>query len=410
MKALYISYDGMTDPLGQSQVMPYLFELSNCGYEITLISFEKEIVYQKNRAIIQDKLCQNNIKWVPLNYTKRPPVLSTIWDIIKLRKEVFKLYKTHNYKLVHCRSYISALVGLSCKQKYNSYFVFDMRGFWADERVDGKIWKLINPIYSLIYGYFKRKEIKFLHNADHIVVLTHEAKKIVSGWLKNYKSADNISVIPCSVNMNLFDYNHIDTKLVNEKGQSLSLQADDFVLGYIGSIGTWYMLPEMLSFFKLLKSKRPGAKFLFVTKEKKEFIIEEAINQGLGESDIIITPSELEHIPYYSSLFSASIFFIKPCFSKKASSPTKQGELMSMGIPIICNSGIGDTDLIINESDSGILINDFTTEEYEKAISKIDASLLIDKKQSREVAAKYYDLKKATDTYIQIYKEAELNQ
>lgn len=399
----------MTDPLGQSQVMPYLFALSASGYKITLISFEKEIVYQKNKENVEVKLTKNKIDWVPLTYTKRPPIFSTIWDIYKLKKTVFNLYKRHDFKLVHCRSYISALVGLKCKQKYNSFFVFDMRGFWADERVDGKIWHLMNPIYSLIYGYFKRKERNFLHSSDHIVVLTHEAKKIIGAWLGDKKSSKNISVIPCSVDMSLFDFNNIDHTRVNELRKNLNIKPDDFVLGYIGSIGTWYMLPEMLSFFKVLKSKKTNAKFLFISKEDKKLILNEAVKLGLNKSDIIITPSELDKIPYYSSLFTVSIFFIKACFSKKASSPTKQGEIMSMGIPIVCNSGIGDTDLIINESKSGILINDFTDSEYENAILKIDNALKIDKEDSRQVAKKYYDLNKATDSYIKIYKEAEKN-
>jgi hypothetical protein len=52
---LYISYDGMTDPLGQSQVIPYLAGLSAKGYVFTLISCEKEDAYKKNRDKI-DKL------------------------------------------------------------------------------------------------------------------------------------------------------------------------------------------------------------------------------------------------------------------------------------------------------------------------------------------------------------------
>ena len=38
---LYLSYDGMTDPLGQSQVLPYIIGLSKKGYKFHLVSFEK---------------------------------------------------------------------------------------------------------------------------------------------------------------------------------------------------------------------------------------------------------------------------------------------------------------------------------------------------------------------------------
>ncbi len=39
---LFVSYDGMTDPLGQSQVLPYIREISKSNYRYTLISFEKK--------------------------------------------------------------------------------------------------------------------------------------------------------------------------------------------------------------------------------------------------------------------------------------------------------------------------------------------------------------------------------
>ena len=40
-RVLYLSYNGMLDPLGQSQVLPYLKELSKLGVRFTLLSFER---------------------------------------------------------------------------------------------------------------------------------------------------------------------------------------------------------------------------------------------------------------------------------------------------------------------------------------------------------------------------------
>ena len=206
--------------------------------------------------------------------------------------------------------------------------------------------------------------------------------------------------------MHLFNYQNIDSAKINTIKKELNISEEQFILSYIGSIGTWYMLPEMLRFFSMLKQNKPNSIFLFVTKDNPDFIYDEAERQSLNKDDIIVVPSERNDIPNYINISHASIFFIKPCFSKKASSPTKQGELMSMGIPVICNSGIGDTDLIINETDSGILVHSFSDEEYKKAIDKIDDALKIPKVQSRKVAFKYYDLKIAANTYLEIYNRA----
>lgn len=42
MKILYLTYDGLSDPLGQSQVIPYIVGLSKRGHKIVVLSSEKK--------------------------------------------------------------------------------------------------------------------------------------------------------------------------------------------------------------------------------------------------------------------------------------------------------------------------------------------------------------------------------
>ena len=57
-----------------------------------------------------------------------------------------------------------------------------MRGFWADERVDGKIWKKEKFPFNKIYNYFKKKELQFFSEADHTVSLTFNGKNEIHSW------------------------------------------------------------------------------------------------------------------------------------------------------------------------------------------------------------------------------------
>jgi hypothetical protein len=79
-RVLYISYDGMTDPLGQSQVLPYLSALSSQNFRFTIISFEKKARLKKEKEIIEAITSASAICWKPLPFTKNPPVLSKIYD------------------------------------------------------------------------------------------------------------------------------------------------------------------------------------------------------------------------------------------------------------------------------------------------------------------------------------------
>ncbi|MEO5563216.1 MAG: glycosyltransferase, partial [Chitinophagaceae bacterium] len=129
-KVLYISYDGMTDPLGQSQVIPYLQGLSKHGYKITLLSFEKKLRFQKLSPQIRALLDESGIEWEPLFFSKRPPLLAKIYDIWRMQRLAKKLHKRRKFDLVHCRSYVSAEAGLRLWKQHKVPFLFDMRGFW----------------------------------------------------------------------------------------------------------------------------------------------------------------------------------------------------------------------------------------------------------------------------------------
>ena len=212
----------MTDPLGQSQVLPYLEGLSKKGYQFTLISCEKRKRYEVHKKAIQDLCGHANIHWVPLIYSKNPPVLSTIYDVIKMRQTAFGLHQKNNYAIVHCRSYLSALIGLEMKKKFGIRFIFDMRGFWADERIDGRLWDLKNPVYNQVYRFFKRKERDFIVAADYIISLTQNAKDEILSW-KIPRQALPIQVIPCCADLDLFSYEAISKIKLEEEKKNLGL-------------------------------------------------------------------------------------------------------------------------------------------------------------------------------------------
>ncbi|MBB6460746.1 glycosyltransferase [Flammeovirga kamogawensis] len=385
---LYISYDGMTDPLGQSQVLPYLKGLSQNGYSITLISFEKEERKDK-KAYIQKIVKKIGIDWYPLNYTKNPPIVSTVIDVQRLKKLAFKLHQEKQFRLVHCRSYISALIGLEMKKKLGVKFLFDMRGFWADERVDGNIWKLSNPIFRLVYAYFKKKEKEFLRYSDINISLTNNGLQVINEWNKS-KDFSKTVVIPCCADTTLFTIKNTTHKT--------------FVLGYLGSIGTWYLLDEMLDFYLRLLRKQPNSIFHFLTKDDPNLILSKCKDKNIPLSNILIEESEREDIVQKTSTWDYSIFFIKPAFSKKSSSPTKQGELMSMGIPVICNSNVGDTDFVINKYNSGFLIDNFDISSFDEVIDEIlSSNSIFDKEKIREGAIEYFNLENGIKKYLAIY-------
>jgi glycosyltransferase involved in cell wall biosynthesis len=399
-KVLYISYDGMTDPLGQSQVLPYLTGISAGGYEIHLISFEKEELFHRNEALIRNICLANNIRWIPLKYHKNPPILSTLFDIWKLFIVAKKEHKKHLFQIIHCRSYIAAFAGLFFKKKYGVKFIFDMRGFWPEERVDGGLWNLKNPVFKFIYHYFKKKEKDFLLAADEVITLTHKAKEYLL-QNKAYQK-QSITVIPCCVDEKLFTpAAATERKAIRHQ---LGIGDDTFVLLYLGSIGTWYLPDEMLQFFNTFSQHQAHAEFWFITKENPDMILEKAKSKGIDVSKIIIKSAERKEVVNYIRAADLGIFFIKNTFSKSASSPVKQGEMMACGLPVVCNAGIGDTDFIVKKYNSGILVEELDERFYHKAISSLE-NVQFDTNHISAGAKDYFSLEQGIQKYVEVYRK-----
>jgi glycosyltransferase involved in cell wall biosynthesis len=407
---LFVSYDGMTDSLGQSQVLPYIREISKKDYRYTLISFEKEARYQQHHTTIEKICAAAEIDWIPISYAGSIPIISTIWNVYRLKREVFKLHKRRPIDLFHSRSHVPSLAAHSLFLKNNVPFLFDMRGFWADERVDGKVWDLSNPIFKKVYTFFKRKEIEFLIDAGAVISLTENGKDEILSWqtkqttpLALREKKLDISVIPCCVDTELFNPLNVSSETKAALQTSLEIQQDQFVLGYVGSIGTWYMLPEMLDFFKILLVTKPNAIFLFVSNEGDK-LREQAFQKGISEDKIRVVSCLHSQVASYISLFTASIYFILPAYSKKASSPTKQAELMSMGIPVICNAGVGDSDLIVKKHHAGWVVTEFTEANYAGVIQDIVTCNFSEFSEISQSCKAIFALEKGSEIFENAYR------
>lgn len=406
---LYITYDGLTDPLGQSQVLPYVVGLSKQGYRFTILSCEKPERFAKGKEVIQRIVAANNINWVPVPYHKKPPVFSTIIDIQRLKKEATRLHKEKGFDLVHCRSYIGSVVGVYLKEKYGVKYLFDMRGFWADEKVDAGAWQLNHPLYKNIYTYFKKKEALFLEKADHIISLTQRGVKEMQKWEHAHLQKNRVTVIPCCADIDLFNAESIDPAQRKMFAEKLGIKQGDVVLTYLGSIGTWYMLDEMLDFFLVFKKKFLQSRFLFITHDEHERIVQMALSKGLAKDDILLQGAKRNEVPALASFGQYSIFFIRPTYSKSASSPTKQGELMAMGIPVICNAGVGDSDAIVQRANAGVLVEDFNPVAYHKALDEL-LSKKFNASQIRQDAIAYFSLDKGVKAYLDVYQKLLLEK
>ena len=404
-RVLYISYNGMLDPLGQSQVIPYLRELSGQGIRFTLLSFERAGAFEQDGlekcGHIERSLAEYGIEWHRLRYHRWPSLPATVYDILAGISYGQTLVRRNGIEMVHARSTVPAVIALGLKKLFGTKMIFDLRGLLADEYVDAGHWRKEGIKYRLT----KSLELRCLGASDGVVTLTERIWPIIEKWPELRERVVAHQVIPCCVDLERFRF---DAVARTQRRAELQLE-DKVVLVYSGSVGGWYLTEEMIGFFVAMLRERPNAHFLCLVtngQDKVEAMLKE---REIAPASYTIKSVSSEDVSSYLSASDVGIAFIKPCFSKFASSPTKNAEYLACGLPLIINSGIGDSDSLIRSEGVGALVTDFTQVEYGAAETTI-LEMLEDPYQarlrSREVAERLFDVSRiGLERYASLYDE-----
>jgi glycosyltransferase involved in cell wall biosynthesis len=389
----------MLDPLGQSQVIPYLKELSKLGVQFTLLSYERPAAYASEGIercdALRKELSDSGIEWHHLRYHQKFSLPATIYDVASGVRYAQQLVRRAGIEMVHARSHIPATIALALKRRLGLKMIFDVRGLLADEYVDAGHWRK----GSIPYRLTKRKEREALAASEGIVTLTERIWPIMKQFdvLRDRDVAHE--VIPCCADLELFKFSRQDRDV---RRAELGLN-DRFVIVYSGSIDGWYLTEEMADFFAVELRRNPAAHLLWLTPAKHERIRNLMRARGIAESDYTTLAAAPRDVSSYLSAGDAGLAFIKPCFSKLASSPTKYAEYLACGLPLIINAGIGDSDVLITREKVGALVTDFSEAEYAQA-STIILGFAGDvegtRQRTREVAERLFDVRQVG---VQLY-------
>ena len=395
MDALYVSYDGALDPLGRSQVVPYLEGLSGRGWRFDLVTFEKERRWSdgESRAAMERRLAAAGIRWHPLPYHKRPPVLSTARDIAAGVRLLRRLARVRRPRLIHARSYPAAVMARLAGRAERVPYVFDMRGFYAEERVDGGLWRAGGALYRTT----KRVESALLRDAAAVVTLTEASLPLLRAWIDAAGGRPLLRVIPTCVDLQRF-------RPAGVGGARGGADPAAFELAYFGSLGTWYLLDEMLRFGRAVIDAAGDGRLLFLTNDDPAAVRARAAAAGIPERALRTGSVPHEGVPSALAGAAATFFFIRPGPSRFAFHQTKLGESLALGLPVAANRGIGDTDMLPRER-VGVLVDELEPGAYARAARAL-VELARDpmtRARCRRVAEERYDLALGVAAYAELY-------
>ena len=370
-RVIYVSYDGIEEPLGRSQVLGYLARLAP-AYDIALISFEKS---SEKRGSLDDELREIGIEWQPLRYHRRPPVLSTVWDIRAGKKALIRAGRRRAPDIVHVRSYVPALMALVARRRTNGKLLFDIRGFWADERVEGGLWRAD----GLLYRVAKRCERRFFADADAIVTLTQASVPHLQVWAAGRPVP--IEVIPTCVDLGRF------ARRPERAGGPHAV--------WSGSIGTWYRFD--------LAARLARALSLPLTVVTRQVGLARELLSGYPASVRSVAP---EDVP--SQLFAGDIglCLISSSFSKIASAPTRFAEYLAAGMPVVATPSVGDLESLIVNHRVGVVLRGEDDRSVADAAARVLA-LAADREtreRCRRLAVEQFNVDAGAARYADVYR------
>jgi glycosyltransferase involved in cell wall biosynthesis len=364
-RALYLCYFGLREPLVQTQVLPYLRELVAGGVSMSLLTFEPDPRRRWTSEEIEEwreRLRREGIEWYMLKYHKHPPLLATLFDVIRGALLAASISRRERIDLSHGRSHVGAAIGALAKWMTGARLLFDIRGFLADEYVDSGNWRA----GGLLFSTTKAAERWLYRASDGFVLLTESAKEAL---FPRGTGAKPVEIIPCCVGKERFA-NALRTDRETTRAE-LGL-AGRTVFVYIGALGGYYLTRETADLLAVARRRDPSTYALMLTATESPTIAEELVQRGFTKDDFRVAKIDPGEIPRHLRAADVALLIMLPSFARRSTSPTKLAEYFAAGLPVIVTAGIGDVDAHVAECRGGVLLRSFDDAAYNEVLDAIE--------------------------------------
>jgi glycosyltransferase involved in cell wall biosynthesis len=336
---------------------------------ITLVSFEKE----PPDPLLRHHLESRGIRWRPLRYHRHPPVASTAWDVAAGARAISRELQRAPNAILHARSYVPAEMVLRTRRARRSPLLFDMRGFWVDERLERGDWR-----HGPVYRYARAREQRFFARADAIVTLTDASTDAIRRWTAPRNVP--VEVIPTCAPVERF------------AGTAPGPTGPRLV--WMGSVGKLYRLD--------LASRLRDASGLPLTVLTRQ--VEEARAQVGSNATVTYVPPD--SLPAALHTGDVGLCLYGPGFSRIACAPTRFAEFLAAGMPVAVTPEVGDLARIVEQDDIGCVLRDEDDSSLQETGRRLAAMASAPEVQARcrSVAARRFEMDDGAQRYAALYR------
>lgn len=394
-RVLYVSLDGLLEPIGHSQVVKLLVRLAARGLRCDVVSLERtaDLDRDDRRRMTQTLLDGAGVRWAFAAYRKPGGASTALGNILRLRRLAKR--ESGGTALLHCRGPLPALIGATLPSRW----VFDFRGYVIDERIEAGRW-FGNP---LVLRAARAVERHLFRSSLAAVSLTEiAAADVRSGRFGRWPPEKPLIVVPTCADYEEFSVPRGHGAIPDEIRKRLEGRC---VFGFIGSVNPSYRTAEALRLFRLILQQRSDAHLLCLTRQKVE--LQRALDRaGVPESARTLTTAAPEDMPRWLSHVDWGLHLLEPSPAKRASMPTKLAEFFAAGVRPIhfgCNAEVGAW---VERAGSGIALRATDDAELGRAARVVSRTPLDprDLQVARERTRPHFDLDAGAARYEELFR------
>jgi glycosyltransferase involved in cell wall biosynthesis len=269
-------------------------------------------------------------------------------------------------------------------------FIFDMRALWPEELITaGRLRR-----GSMLHKAMVASERACLRHAGAVVSLTHAAAEHLRRVYPEDLAGQSVVVIPTCADL--------------ERFVPASQPPSQRVIGCLGTVlSGWFRLDWLAAFLAVAAKRDPELSVELTTRDDTAQVRAAIGGDADLQSRLRIAPSPSERVHEVLQGQMASVMFFTQGLGKLGSSPTRMGEILGCGLPVVANEGVGDVAQIIREHRVGVLVNGVNEAEMNCALEELER-LLSDpdlSQRCRQAATMVFSLESGTRAYSTIYSD-----
>ena len=223
-------------------------------------------------------------------------------------------------------------------------------------------------------AFATRMEVECIQQSDFTIFVAHAMR---AHYMAKYGLMATSAIVPCCIREAIL------RDAICQEEVLPGLPKDRPILGYLGTMVAWQCKDEMFKLFGKLHRLYPDVYFVVLTpKPDQKAALDLLAENGIAESDFRVQELPFEKVPAALVHFNAGMMLRKKSPVNRAASPTKFGEMIAAGVPVIATDEIGDYSEDVKKNGFGLIVpfDELDSMEFSDETCKNVHDLLVSRK------------------------------